>query len=182
MGSSRSAGATLVNFLNNAAAAGAQQALRSLNLDSLAGRPVEEIFAGLADYICPEGGTIDEGIARDAFVETIADLADAGITNIDGLTAAQIQTVFELYATHAIEARLRNDIGLKVVILPADAQAAEHVQAQLRDFIGRGVSDAINASGVNIQALSPDAVSGFVTDVYRSAFEVLQTMGEEAAR
>jgi hypothetical protein len=52
----------------------------------------------------------------------------------------------------------------------------------LRDFIGRGVSDAINASGVNIQALSPDAVSGFVTDVYRSAFEVLQTMGEEAAR
>jgi hypothetical protein len=25
-------------------------------------------------------------------------------------------------------------------------------------------------------------VSGFVTDVYRSAFEVLQTMGEEAAR
>ena len=83
------------------------------------------MFAGLADYICPEGGSIDEGIARDAFVETIADLAGAGITDIDALTPGQIQTVFELYATHAIEARICNDIGTKVVTLPADPRAAE---------------------------------------------------------
>ena len=54
------------------------------------GVPIEEVFAGLADYICPEGGSIDEGIARDAFVETIADLAGAGITDIDALTSGQI--------------------------------------------------------------------------------------------
>lgn len=181
MGSSRGAGAGLVRFLNDASANGVREALRALNLESLAGRPIEEVFAGLADYICPEGGSIDEGIARDAFIETIADLAGAGITNIDTLTPAQIQTVFELYATHAIEARLCNDIGTKVVTLPADARAAARVEAQLRDFIQRGVSDAISAAGVNIQALSPDAVTGFVTTVYQSAFEVLQTMGDAEA-
>lgn len=181
LGSSRSAGAGLVRFLNDASVNGVREALRTLNLESLAGRPIEEVFAGLADYICPEGGSIDEGIARDAFVETIADLAGAGITDIDALTPEQIQAVFELYATHAIEARICNDIGTKVVTLPVDPRAAERVEAQLHDFIQRGVSDAINAAGVNIQSLTPDGVMGFVTDVYQSAFDVLQTMGEEGA-
>ena len=181
MGSSRSTGAGLVSFLNNAATVGAREALRALNLDSLAGRPIEEVFAGLADYICPECGTIDEGIARDAFIETIADLAGAGVTDIDGMPPGQIQTVFELYAAHAIEARICNDIGTKVVMLPANTRAAERVQAQLQDFIRRGVADAVNAAGVNIQSLSPATVSGFVTDVYQAAFDVLQTMGEAEA-
>ena len=181
MGSSRGAGAAVVRFLNDASVNGAREALRALNLESLAGRPIEEVFAGLADYICPEGGSIDEGIARDAFIETIADLAGAGITDIDALTPGQIQTVFELYTTHAIEARLCNDIGTKVVTLPADPRAAARVEAQLRDFILRGVSDAINAADVNIQALTPDAVTGFVTTVYQTAFEVLQAMGEAEA-
>ena len=181
MGSSRGAGAGLVRFLNDASANGVREALRTLNLERLAGRPIEEVFAGLADYICPEGGSIDEGIARDAFIETIADLAAAGITDVDGLTPAQIQTVFELYATHAIEARICNDIGTKAVTLPADPRAAERVEAQLRDFIQRGVSDAVNAAGVNIQSLTPEAVMGFVTDVYQGAFEILQTMGDAEA-
>ncbi|MDC7789934.1 hypothetical protein PQJ75_29310 [Rhodoplanes sp. TEM] len=183
MGSARGVGAGLIRFLNDAGANGAREALRTLSLDSLAGRPIEEVFAGLADYICPEGGTIDEGIARDAFIETIADLAGAGITNIDGLAASQIQAVFELYATHAIEARIYNDIGAKVITLPTDPRSAEKVQAQLRDFIQRGVSDAINAAGVDIQSLSATAVTGFVTTVYKSAFDVLQTIGDaEAAK
>jgi len=181
MGSSRGAGAGLVRFLNDASANGVREALRTLNLESLAGRPIEEVFAGLADYICPEGGSIDEGIARDAFVETIADLAGAGITDIDALTPGQIQTVFELYATHAIEARICNDIGTKVVTLPTDPQAAEREEAQLRGFNQRGGSDAINAAGVNIQSLTPDAVMGFVTSVYQSTFDVLQTMGDGEA-
>lgn len=183
MGSSRGTGADLVRFLNDASANGVREVLRALNLESLAGRPIEEVFAGLADYICPEGGTIDEGIARDAFVETIADLAGAGIADIDSLTPVQIQTVFELYATHAIEARICNDIGTKVVTLPADPRAVERVQAQLRDFIQRGVSDAINAADVDIQSLTADAVMDFVTNVYQSAFDLLQMMGDgEAAK
>lgn len=181
MGSSRAAGAGLVRFLNSASANGIRETLRALNLESLAGRPIEEVFAGLADYICPDGGSIDEGIARDAFIETIADLAGAGITDIDALTPAQIQTVFELYATHAIEARLCNDIGMKVVTLPADPRTAATVEAQLFDFIRRGVADAINTAGVSIQSLTPEAVTRFVTSVYESAFEILQTIGNMEA-
>ncbi len=179
MGSSHAAGGKLLGFLSDVVARGAHEALRALNLENLAGRPIEQIFLGLADYICPDGGTVDEGIAREAFIETIVDLAAAGVTNLDGLTAEQMQTVFELYATNAIEARLCNDIGAKTVTLPSDAREASRVQAQLHDFIRRGVADALTAARATAQALTPDRVLAFVGRIYEQAFGILQIMGDE---
>ena len=181
MGASRRAGGQLVNFLSGAVANGPREALRSLRLEHLAGRPVEEVFIGLIDYVCPEGGTIDDGIAREAFVETIADLAENGITNFDALTIDQLQTIFELYATHAIEARLCNDIGAKAITLPANVGDAANVQTQLLDFIRRSVADALTSARAGIEALTPSLVMGFVTRVYEQAFAILQSMGEAEA-
>lgn len=181
MGSARGAGGRLLGFLSDAVTRGATEALRALNLGALAGRPIEEIFLGLTDYVCPDGGSIDEGIAREAFIETITDLAGAGITDLDGLTADQMQTVFELYATNAIEARLCNDIGAKTVTLPSDSRAAARVQAQLNDFIRRGVADALTSARGAAAALTPDRVLGFVGRIYEQAFGILQIMGDAEA-
>ncbi|WP_244136146.1 Qat anti-phage system associated protein QatB [Burkholderia sp. BCC0801] len=181
MGSARGAGSRLLGFLSDAVARGATEALRSLNLGALAGRPIEEIFLGLADYVCPDGGSIDEGIAREAFIETITDLAGAGITDLDGLTADQMQTVFELYATNAIEARLCNDIGARTITLPSDSREAARVQAQLNDFIRRGVADALTTARAAAAALTPDRVLQFVGRIYEQAFGILQIMGDAEA-
>jgi hypothetical protein len=181
MGSSRATGERLLNFLSDTVARGAQEALRTLNLDGLAGRPIEEIFLGLSDHICPDGGTVDEGIARDAFIETIVDLAKNGITDFNALTTNQMQTVFELYATHAIEARLYNDIGTKVIVLPSNTRQAGRVQAQLHHFIRRGVADALTGAQEALRGLTMDTVRGFVERVYESAFAILQILGEEEA-
>lgn len=183
MGTARASGANVVRLLQSVQANGITETLRELNLTALAGRPIEEVFAGLADYVCPEDGSIDQGIARNAFIETIADLADAGITDIDGLTPEQMTTVFELYVAHTIEARICNDIGTKAVALPANPAAAQNVEDMLHDFIQRGVSDAVSGSGSSIQALSPTEISGFVTSVYEDAYRILQAMGDaETAR
>lgn len=181
MGSSRGAGARLLGFLSDAANRGAIAALRALDLAALAGRPIEEIFLGISDYVCPDGGSIDEGIAREAFIETIADLAEAGITDLDGLTTDQMQTVFELFASNAIEARLCNDIGMKAVVLPGDPREAALVQAQLGDFIRRGVSDALTAARDAVAALTPDRVLDLVGRIYEQAFGILQLMGDAEA-
>lgn len=181
MGSARGAGSRLYGFLSDTVTRGAAEALRSLNLGDLAGRPIEEIFLGLSDYVCPDGGSIDEGIAREAFIETITDLAGAGITDLDGLTTDQMQTVFELYATNAIEARLCNDIGMKTITLPSDSREAAQVQAQLKDFIRRGVADALTRAHISADALTPDRVLQFVGDVYEQAFGILQIMGDAEA-
>lgn len=183
MGSSRGASSRLLGFLSDAATRGATEALGALDLGRLAGLPIEEIFLGLSDYICPDGGSVDEGIAREAFIETIADLAGAGITDFEGLTAEQMQTVFEIFATNAIVARLCNDIGTKAVILPANPRDADRVQAQLQDFIRRGVADALTSASTAVSGLTPDSVQTFVDRVYEQAFGILEIMGgtEEAA-
>jgi hypothetical protein len=90
-----------------------------------------------------------------------------------------MHTVFELYATHAIEARLCNDVGMKVITLPADPAAAILVQRQLRDFIRRGVADALTAARAVNAGLAPDRISKFVAGVYESAFDILRAQGEE---
>lgn len=181
MGASRGSAARLLGFLSDAQARGVREALRSLDLEALAGRPIAEIFVGLADYICPGAGTVDEGIAREAYVETIIELTTEGLTDLATFTPDQMQVVFELYATHAIEARICNDIGTKAVTMPADAQAALRVQAQLRDFIRGGVSDALTKARSETPTLMPEQIQSFVDNVYESAFGVLQVLGEAEA-
>lgn len=178
MGASRGAGARLLGFLADAQARGVREALRALDLESLAGRPITEIFVGLADHICPGAGTVDEGIAREAYIETIVELASEGLTDLTTFTPDQMQTVFELYATHAIEARICNDIGTKAVIMPTDAQAAHRVEQQLRDFIRGGVSDALTRARAETPNLPSERIQGFVEAVYESAFAILQTLGD----
>lgn len=181
MGASRGAGARLLNFLTEAQVHGAKEALKTLNLEGLAGRPIDEVFLGLADYICPNVGTVDEGIAREAFVETIIELTTIGVTDLDALTPDQMQTVFEMYATHAIEARLCNDIGTKIITAPADAQTAIRVQEQLRDFICNAVSDALTTARTETPTLTQDLALSFVDSVYERAFDILQALGDAEA-
>ena len=171
----------MLGFLADAQTRGVREALRTLNLESLAGRPLAEVLVGLADHVCPQAGTVDEGIAREAYVETIVELTSQGLTDLDALTPDQMQTVFEMYATHAIEARICNDIGTKAVTMPADAQAAVRVQEQLRDFIRGGVSDALTVARAETPTLTSDRVQTFVDRVYESAFGFLQARGEAEA-
>lgn len=178
MGTSRAAGARLVSFLTDAQARGAREALRTLNLEALAGRPLPEILIGLADHVCPGAGTVDEAIAREAYVETVVELTTSGITDLDALSPDQMLTVFEIYATHAIEARICNDIGLKAVTMPEDAQAALRVEAQLRDFVRNGVSDALANARSGGAVLISDRIQGFVDQVYEAAFRFLHARGE----
>lgn len=181
MGSSRRATTNLLNFFSAVQNQGSTAALQSLNLAGLAGKSVEEVFLGLADYVCPDGGNVDEGIARSAFIETIAELAESGITDIDALTPDQMQTVLEIYATHAIEERLCNDIGTKICIASENIQTFEKVQAQLHDFIKRSVSDAFTKSNINIKSMTPDKSQSLVDSIYESAFGILQSLADEEA-
>ena len=92
-----------------------------------------------------------------------------------------MQTVFELYATNAIEARLCNDIGMKTITLPADARDVARVQGQLHDFIQRAVADALTAARATTSALTPERVFEFVGGIYEQAFVILKVMGDAEA-
>ena len=181
MGSSLVAGSRLLGALENIRATSTTEVLRTLRLEGLIGRPVEEVFLGLMEHVCPPGGTVDEGIARDAFIETVAEVAELGIADLDKLTVDQIQAVLEAFATHSIEARLYNDIGTKVVTLPADPVAAGRIQNDVRDFIRRGVSDALAQARAQLQAIEFTRIPEFINGVYEAAFGIIQQMGDTEA-
>jgi hypothetical protein len=124
---------------------------------------------------------VDEGIARDAFIETIVDLAENGIADLDTLNSNQMQTVFELYTTHTIESRMLNDIGAKSIQFPSDAHAALRIQTQLRDFIRRGVADALSNARDTMLSLTQRSVQRFVDQIYEVAFDVLRSLTMEGA-
>jgi hypothetical protein len=181
MGSSRRSGGRLLSFLSDAITQGLDKALEVIHFESLVGHSIRDVFLGMIDYICPDGGNIDEGIARDAFVETIVDLADNGIADLDDLNSSQIETIFILYITHTIENRIFNDIGTKAIQLPPDASMVKGIQNQLRDFICRGVTDAVTATRDAIRTLTKDNIHKLVENIYESSFTILQYLGEMEA-
>ena len=177
MAASRGSTARLAGILNSAIGGGASAALRSIGLERLVGRPIEEIFLGMMEIVCPAGGAIDDSIAREAFVETIVDLAESGITDFNALTAAQVQTILELDIAHAIEARICNDIGSNSIKLPQDAKEAADIQAQLFEFVERSVSDAFAANQVGT-TMTQEQVASNINTVYEQAYSILQSMAE----
>jgi hypothetical protein len=182
MGSSRRSAARIAGFLGDVSARGLQAALATLNLAGLAGRSASEILSALVEHFCPEGGSIDEGIARDAFMETVIDLADAGVTDMANLTPEQMQTVLELYVAHTIEDRIYNDIGVKGVELPSDIGAAEAVRDQLHNFILGGVADAFSEAAIDFAAIDPNGINQTIERIYEAAFDILEALGNEEAQ
>jgi hypothetical protein len=179
MGTSRTASTRFLSFLVNTAQRGVHESLRALNLEQFATRPIEEIFLGLSDYVCPEAGRDDEGIAKAAFIDTIAELAACGITDLGNLTVDQIQTLFELYATHTIELRIENEIGANSIILPTSVSEITNIQTQLHNFIQGAVEDALAAEWTRIESLTPDRIAAFVDNVYERAFTFLEAVGNQ---
>lgn len=104
--SSKISGAKLLGFLANVRDHGEREALRVLRLEYLTGQSVEMVFAGLAEVVCPLSGSIEDGLTREAFFETIAEFAEAGITNLSALVTEQIKTIVELFVAKLIEGRL----------------------------------------------------------------------------
>lgn len=178
MGSSRRVAGGLISFLSAAAGGGLNAALADRNLGHLIGRSAEDIFIGLSDIVCPQGGSVDEGIARNAFMETIVELAGAGISDLSQLTADQVFAVIQLFATNSIEARLCNDIGTKICIAAENIPQVENVQQQLHDFISGAVSDALAKYSNDINQLSSDQTGKIVDNIYTEAFSILETLGD----
>ena len=79
----------------------------------------------------------DEGIALDAWVETVVDFDEIGIDDIAILTVSQMQEVFLAFVSHSIENRVFQDIGANGLKIAADLAAIEAFEAELRSYIRR---------------------------------------------
>ena len=177
-GSSRALAGGIAGLASAISRDGPAEALRRFNLESLAGAPAQDVFVALTDALCPPGGTIDEAIARDALLETIADLAAKGIGNFDELTQDDLQEIFIGVVSRSIEGRILNEVGTNSIKLSPDIAAVDRAQKMLHSFVVGCVRDRFQDSGESVSSLDSGQIDGFVSDLYAASFDLMQTMGE----
>ena len=178
MKAERTASARLGNILTMASANGIQAVIKNLNLESLANRPISEIYAALVDVICPIGGDLDDSIARDAYIEAIGEVAEMELADLDQPSADTIATIMECFIYNAIKDRIMNAIATKVIMLPEDVRTVQNIEGQLKDFIRGAVSDAIAKNGKIFPA---DKMNRTIDSLYERSYAVLEALAEQEA-
>ena len=178
MSSSKATASRVANLVHAFASQGPEEALKSYNLEGLAGAPAEDVFVALTDVLCPPGGAIDEAIARNAMLETIAAFAAEGIGNFDELTVGDLQEFFIGVVCRSIEGKILNEVGTNSISVPSDLAGVERAQRMLHDFVDRCVRDEFADTGSNIAEINSEQIDGFVSDLYVEVFELMQALGE----
>lgn len=178
MGSSRAAASKALGLFRGIQRDGVQEILRRLNLEELAGRGAQDVFLGLTDVVCQDGGSIDEAIARDAWLETIADLAEYGIDDLDALTPEQIGEVFLSFIAHSIETLLYQEIGVNGFKFAENLDDIDGFDRQLRDYIERGVRDSFQGDLSDLSNKTDQDIRTIVDKTYRDAWDLLQVWGD----
>ena len=178
MAPSRSSAGRVLGVLRGLQSDGMQETLRLLNLQNLSGRSVQDIFTGLTEVVCQDGGTIDEAIARDAWLETIAELDQFGIDDLDALTEDQVREIFLKFVAHSIEARLYQEIGINSFKLSEDLDNIEAFDRQFRDYIERSVRDSFSGDISQLSNMSDDDIRHIVDVTYLETWELLKHLGD----
>lgn len=179
MGTSRVAASNALGVFRGIQRDGLRETLRSLNLQNFEGRGVQDVFIGLTEVICQDGGAVDEAIARDAWLETIAELDKFGIADLDSLSSDQIKEVFLSFISHTVEARLYQEIGVNGFTFTEDINDIDGFDGQFRDYIERTVRDSFTSDLAQISQMSDEDIRSIVDNTYLEAWNLLELLGDQ---
>lgn len=179
MGASRGVAADLASVFATSIRRGPTEALRRFSLSEWASRPLADVLGALADFFCPEGGTIDAGIARHAFVETMIATNELGDLAFENLSTTQMTGVLIDFITNSVEAKILNDIGSKAISVPSDPKAVLAREKQMNAFVKRFVSDAVASKLDLSQELSSRELDAVISETYETAFNLMSILGED---
>ncbi|UES60212.1 hypothetical protein GFK91_31330 (plasmid) [Roseibium aggregatum] len=179
MGASRSSAANVLGVLRGLSRDGINQTLNRFNLSGLAGQPASEVLAALTDVICEDGGTLDEAVAREAWLETVVAVETAGITDIDAMTAEQFREVFLTFISQSLQAKLFQEIGVNGFKV-ADMDEIRAFESQFRNYVDGRVRDSFNNDLSDLANMSDERIRAVVEQTYRDAWELFVTWGDSA--
>jgi hypothetical protein len=179
LGAARISTAKLLSVIGGFASGGVSTTARLLHLGDIIGKSAKDAFLRIMDFVCSDGGSTDDGIARNAFIEALSEMPDWESRQIDTLTPPEFLAFTEIYMADVIEGRIVNDIGNKLFSLPKDIAAVENIQDQMKDFIKGAVSDAVFQLKIDIKNIDSSQTQSIVDSVYKAAFDIMRSLGEE---
>ena len=179
MGPSRQAARNLYQFIQTVNSDGLRTALASVSRDDLFGKSASEVLGALTDAICPEGGLIDDAIAREAWDEAVLLALESGTEDIGNVSKEEWTALFCDFVARSIEMRVFNDIGTDGVSLPETIAEVNQVERDLHSLIGEAVTETIGEAFGTSERLDENHIKAVVDDIYERAFSYLSALDEE---
>lgn len=180
MGASRGAGARLLGVVRDFQQIGAADVLRRLDLDGMADQPAADVFVAMLEFLCPPGGAIDEAISRQAMLEAIGNLDQAGAPEFGALAPDQLREFFLDFVVLSIEGRVIADIGARALMVSPDIETLESTHTQLHEFIEGCCRVHLSGLLTGLEALNNREVDRRIDEVYEAAFSLIAEAGEDA--
>lgn len=178
MGASRATAAKLLSIFGDVQRNGAAETLRRLQLTVAPGQPASQVLLTLLEFICPPGGAIDEGVARQAALNTIAELDEAGSGSFEDMTQADRQNFFLDFVANSIESMIMADLGGRGITMPDDVDAVERIQSQLSSFITGCTRGQLANRLEQWPAPTDQEVNQVTSAIYEAAFDLIATAAE----
>lgn len=178
LGASRNSTARLISVVSSIAGKGIVETSKVFGLGDLIGKNAGDVFLEIIDFVCPDGGSTDEGIARSSYIETIESMPELSVTPIENMSEQQFLIFTEAYMSNVIQERLLNDIGNKTISLPDDIGTVQMIQDQLSEYIHGAVSDAITQLKVQIRNIDSTQTKAIVDSVYNMSYSILESLSE----
>lgn len=178
MGSSRATAAKLLSIFGDVQRNGAAETLRRLQLTVAPGQPASQVLLTLLEFICPPGGAIDEGVARQAALNTIAELDEAGSGSFEDMTQADRQNFFLDFVANSIESMIMADLGGRGITMPDDVEAVERIQSQMSSFITGCTRGQLAKRLEQWPAPTDQEVNQVTSAIYEAAFDLIATAAE----
>ncbi len=175
MAAERSATASLGRILSTAGTAGIQETVRRLGFAQLAALPVRDIYAALVDVICEPGGELDESFAREAYIKALAEISEAR-ADLERPSPETTVSFLASFITNAIQNRLLNAVGNKVVAIPRDVASVQNVEQQINDYIRGKVNDAMTEAGKDFPV---ERIVSAIDDIYERSVVLLEGPDQE---
>ena len=179
MGASRQTVAGMANFISEVQRSGAETALKNIGLGDCVGKSPSEALGRLLDVICPVGGTIDEGIAREAFAWAAAEFAQQDLPDIELLNPNQWTEFFIELMSRSIELRVLEEVGAKSMQSAKDINAIVACERAAHNFIQATVRDVVSTRLVEFGSLSANELQSLGDQCFEQAFGIWEDMEDE---
>lgn len=179
IGAGRDSVANLISVFNGFITQGISDTQHSFSLGDIVGKDALDALIHLMNFVCPDGGKVDEGIARNAYIEAINYLSYLENKKIEDLTAPEYLEIVKVYIVHIIINRLVIDIGNKLFSLPKNASETDHVREQIVDYVKGAVSDAISELDTDVSKIKPSQAKAIVESIYKKSFDIMKESGDK---
>jgi len=178
MGAARNSAAKLLNVAGAFASGGVRAVEQYLSIENLSHKTASDALIAITDFICPDGGSQDEGIARSAYLSAIEESPEMATVKFADLTSDQIMIIVERSMANAILNRITNDIGNKIILLPQERSTSDNLISQMKDFVIGSVADAVAELDIKVRSIRQGDSLKIVDQVYKAAFDIMVSAGE----